>query len=702
MKIDILKVESGKKCLIYAILNLLINGGDKVKKGYFLVALVLLILAAGCSKGPTPEERFQEYVNLWNDQKFSEMYAYLSADTKEKIEKKEFTERYQKIYDSIEVKELKVTYKKSGEEAVPDKDGKVSFPFSLEMETLAGPIKFEQEAVVKQEKADKEENWFVVWNPSMIFPQLKEGDAIGVSELKPKRGSIFDQNGQGIAIQAKIPEIQIVPGKLGDQPEKVKAEAAKLLNLSVEDIEAKLSANWVKPDVSVPIVRVDPAKTDLLKEVTSLPGLQKADVESRYYPQGESSAHLSGYTGSITAEQLEELKDKGYTSTSQVGKAGLEYVYEERLRGKSGYKIFLESSKETIAEKPAENGEDITVTIDVTLQKQLYDQLKKDSGTAAALHPKTGETLALVSSPSYNPNDFIFGMSSEAYQALNTNPQKPLSAKFNKTFSPGSTFKPITAAVGLKTDSITPETTREINGLTWQKGPEWGKYTITRVSDTFSSVNLERALVVSDNIYFAQTALDIGAGEFKKGLEEFGFNEDIDYVFPINASSVSSSDLASNEVLLADSGYGQGEVLMSPFHIAAAYTSFMNDGSMLKPYLEKKDQASPEFWKENIITSEQSSIILDDLIKVVEDPNGTANKPKLNNIKLAGKTGTAELKTSKGEIGQENGWFVGMNIENPKLLITMMIEDVKERGGSHYVVPKVKNVFSSYLKESAQ
>lgn len=670
-----------------------------MKKSCILAAIVLLITVLGaCSKGPTPEERFQEYVSLWNEQKFNEMYDFLSADAKSKMTEKEFTDRYKKIYQSIEVSSLKVTYDKPKEEADRGDEKKASLPYALKMETLAGPLEFKQDAVFVQEETDKEENWFIAWNPSMIFPQLKEGDAVRVSEIKPLRGSIFDKYGNGIAIQAKVPEIQVVPGQLGDNPEKVKAEAAKLLNLSVEDIESKLSANWVKPNVSVPIMKVDPANKELLKKVTSLPGFQKADVDSRYYPQGESSAHLSGYVGSISAEQLEDLKDKGYTSTSQIGKAGLEYVYEERLRGKSGYRIFIDSSNETIAETPAKNGEDITVTIDSDLQKQLYNQLKGDSGTAVALHPKTGETLAMVSSPSYNPNQFVFGMSSAAYSALAENPQKPLSAKFNKTFSPGSTFKAITAAVGLKTGAIEPEAVKKINGPSWQKGPEWGKYTITRVSETYSSVNLERALVSSDNIYFAQAALDIGPEAFKKGLEEFGFSEEIDYPFPITTSSISTSDLAAEEILLADSGYGQGEVQMSPMHLAAAYTVFLNEGSMLKPYLEKKDQPAPEIWKEVIVSPENTSIILSDLIKVVEDPTGTAHEPELPNIKLAGKTGTAELKTNKEEIGKENGWFVGMNMENPELLITMMIEDVKDRGGSHYVVPKVKQVFSSYLK----
>lgn len=322
--------------------------------------------------------------------------------------------------------------------------------------------------------------------------------------------------------------------------------------------------------------------------MTSLPGFQKADVSSRYYPLGENAAHLTGYIGNISGEELQKLKGKGYTSTSQLGKAGLEEVYEDELRGKSGFRIYTDPSNETIAEQPAEDGKDITLTIDSALQTVLYNQLKGDSGTAAAVHPMTGETLALVSSPAYNPNSFVLGMSGEAYQALTEQPGKPLSAKFNKTFSPGSVFKPLTAAAGLKAGTLDPAEVKTIAGLTWKKGPEWGNYSVTRVTDAYSAVDLKRALVSSDNIYFAQAALEMGADAFKEGAAAFGLGERFEFDFPTADSSVAASDLAEKEVLLADSGYGQGEVLMSPVHIAAAYTAFVNNGSMIMPYLEKK------------------------------------------------------------------------------------------------------------------
>ncbi|MEC2078684.1 penicillin-binding transpeptidase domain-containing protein, partial [Metabacillus fastidiosus] len=167
-------------------------------------------------------------------------------------------------------------------------------------------------------------------------------------------------------------------------------------------------------------------------------------------------------------------------------------------------------------------------------------------------------------------------------------------------------------------------------------------------------------------------------------------------------SSIANSAL-SNEQLLADSGYGQGEIQMSPLHLAAAYTTFLNEGNMLKPYLEKTDEANVTVWKEKIISSETAAIILDDLKQVVENPEGTAYAPKLEGVQLAGKTGTAELKQSKDDTeGKENGWFVAADMNERHLLTAMMIEDVKSRGGSLYVVPKVKKVFEQYVKNNPQ
>ncbi|WP_175638768.1 penicillin-binding transpeptidase domain-containing protein [Metabacillus schmidteae] len=669
-----------------------------MKKGILAFAFfVVMLILSGCSEAPTAAERFSEYIKLWNDQKFSEMYDKLSSSSKESITKEDFVSRYEGIYDGVSAKELKVEFNKPKEEDVDDQATEVNYPFSLSMETLAGQISFEQDVQIVQEETEDGEDWFISWSPSMIFPQLEGNEEVRVKSTPPERGQIFDEKNNGLAVNGLAYEIGVVPGNLPENRDETIQNIAKLLSMDVEEIEDKLSQSWVRPIDFVPIKKIDPQQQELLESLIAIPSVLKKDVPARFYPYGEAAAHLTGYIGSITAEQLEDLKDEGYSSQSLVGKAGLEQIYESRLKGETGYTIYVEGTDKVIAEKPPVNGENIQVTIDGELQKQIYDQLKGEAGTAVAMDPLTGETLALVSSPSYNPNEFIYGLSSSQYAALSENPQKPLMARFNKTFSPGSSLKPIIASIGLEAGKLDPEAEKQITGLSWKKDSSWGNYSITRVSNADSNVNLKDALIYSDNIYFAQLALDIGAEDMVNGLKKFGFEEEIDFPFPISTSSISNGNL-SNEQLLADSGYGQGEILMSPFHLATAYTTYVNNGSMIKPYLEVTEATKTTLWKENLSTQENNDLLLLSLKEVVNNSNGTAYKPIVEGLQLAGKTGTAELKQSKDDqTGKENGWFVAVNTDNPKLLIAMMVEDVKDRQGSHFVVPKVKDVFKQYL-----
>lgn len=649
----------------------------------------MLLLLAACSEKPKPEDRFAEYVSLWNEQKFTSMYERLSEDTKSKISSEDFTKRYENIYSGIEAENVKITFKKPKEEVETKDKEDITFPYTVSMDTIAGKIEFSHEATLVKEELEKGYNWFVKWDSTHIFPQLKEEQEIKVSSTEPVRGEIYDRNGNPLAQNGKVYEVGIEPGKLGEQKPAILSEVSSLLQISVEEIEAKLNESWVKPDLFVPIKKIDPNNNELAVKVSSLSGVSlKKEVESRYYPLGESAAHLIGYVQTISAEQLEKLKEKGYTRSSKIGRVGLEQVFEERLRGKTGWKIYIPNG-EVIAEKPAENGESITLTIDAVLQTNAYERIKGDAGSVVAIHPKTGETLALVSSPSYNPNEFIFGMSSSTWKSLNENPFKPLMARFNKTYAPGSTLKPLTAAIGLSTGVTNPEEKMKIEGKTWAKD-NWGGKSITRVSTKLTSVNLNDALVTSDNIYFARTALAIGNDKFEQGLKSLGFGEELIYEFPISKSTITNNGFTS-EGLLADSGYGQGEVQMSPIHLSSAYSLFVNSGSMIKPYLEKKD-AAPGFWKENVISPEHTELIYSSLDQVVNSPQGTGYEPVVEGINIAGKTGTAELKASKEVAGEENGWFVAVN-SDASLLITMMVENVKERGGSHYAVPKVKELF---------
>ncbi|MGF7536018.1 penicillin-binding transpeptidase domain-containing protein [Bacillus mexicanus] len=666
-----------------------------LKKCILLVFLCIgLIGLIGCSKTDSPEDRMEAFVKQWNDQQFDDMYQSLTKDVKKEISKKDFVNRYKAIYEQAGVKNLKVTAGKVDED---DKDNEKMkhIPYKVSMDTNAGKVSFKNTAVLKKEKTDDEESWNIDWDPSFIFKQLSDDKTVQIMSIEPKRGQIYDKNGKGLAVNTDVPEIGIIPGELGNKKEKIMKDLAKKLDITEDDIKKKLDQGWVKDDSFVPVKMVKPDQQNVVSEATSLQGVTRTNVSSRYYPYGEKSAHLTGYVRAITAEELKKKKDGTYSDTSKIGIAGLENVYEDKLRGTTGWKIYVPQTGEVIAEKKAKDGEDLHLTIDIKTQTKLYDELKDDSGTAVALQPKTGETLALVSAPSYDPNGFIFGWDDKEWKKLNEDKNNPFSAKFNKTYAPGSTIKPIAAAIGIKNGTLKADEKKTIKGKKWQKDSSWGGYSVTRVSESLQQVNLENALITSDNIYFAQNALDMGADTFTKGMKTFGFSEDIPYEFPIQQSSIANGKLDS-DILLADTGYGQGQMQMSPLHLAAAYTPFVDNGDLVKPTLIKKDSQTADVWHKQVVTKEGAADITKGLKGVVEDERGSAYQPVVNGITVAGKTGTAELKTSQDDKdGAENGWFVGYDYKNKDLLIAMMIQNVQDHGGSHYVVEKAKKQFQS-------
>lgn len=218
-------------------------------------------------------------------------------------------------------------------------------------------------------------------------------------------------------------------------------------------------------------------------------------------------------------------------------------VLEDRLRGEKGAKVYIKKANDAgeviLAEKKPTDGETITLAIDIDVQLITYDQLKGGAGAAAAIHPLTGETLALVSSPSFDPNAFVLGISTEEWNRLNEDPLKPLINRFGATYAPGSAFKPITSGIALENHVITPETTIDVKGKEWKKDSSWGGYSITRVTDPGKPVNLKDAFVYSDNIYFAQAALGIGGETFEAELKEYGFGEPFPFEYPLYESKVS-------------------------------------------------------------------------------------------------------------------------------------------------------------------
>ncbi len=663
-----------------------------------LMAVILGVVVINNKNAGKPEDFLISYVALINEQKYDELYNCISEESKTKISQEDFVKRNKNIYEGIDAYDIKINVSETKKEK-----GVYKISYNESMSTAAGTISFSNTAkIVKENKEYK-----IDWSSSMIFPQLRDSDKVRISSIESKRGEILDRNGKKLAENGTILTVGVVPGKLSENKETSIARIAELTGVSVEYINNQLSASYVKDDTFVPIKKISATNTDLRAQLLQVPGVMINNTEGRVYPLGEEAAHLIGYVQKVNADDLKEQEGKGYNSNSIIGKSGLEKAYEDTLRGVDGKEIYIVDEKgnrlTTLAKQDKQDGKDVKLTIDSGIQKRLYDELKNDKGFFVVMNPKTGELLATVSTPSYNSNDFVLGLTNDKWNELNSNASKPLYNRFLQSYCPGSTFKPITAAIGLSSGKLTRETTFNYSGLKWQKSPSWGDIYITTLTTYNGPKNIRNALIHSDNIFFAQAAMQIGSTAFCEGLDKLGFNEQINekikFPLTLKKSQYSNSDKIANEKKLADSGYGQGDILVNPIHMASVYSAFANNGNMIKPYIEYKENAQAEIFKENVFSAEIANTIKDDLIQVVENPGGTATDMKVPGVTIAGKTGTAELKTSQNDTeGGLLGWFDCFTINNLSgndMLIISMVENTQTNGngGSHYLIKKIKTLF---------
>ena len=668
-----------KKALIIGLIILII-----------IIAIVSIIIINSNAK--KPEDTLNEYISNINDKNYDKMYELLSNDSKNKINREDFITKNKNIYEGIDSLDIKIDIQETKKES-----GKVKIIYNQEMFTSAGKVNFSNSANLVKENNE----YKIEWSTTLIFPELKEGYKVRIKTLKGKRGSILDRTGNKLAYDGTISSVGIVPGKLGENKNENIKKIAELTNVSEETINKYLSASYVKDDIFVPIKKVSKDATELKENLLQISGVQINDANGRVYTLGEEAAHLIGYVQSVSAEDLEKNKDKGYTSNSVIGKSGLELAYEDRLKATDGVQIYVEDEKQNqiseIAKQEQQDGEDITITIDINMQKQLYNELKDDKGLFVVMQPQTGELMALISTPSYNSNDFTLGMTNDKWEELNNNASKPLYNRFLQSYCPGSTFKPITGAIGLTTGKLNANDTFNYTGTSWQKDSSWGDYRVTTLTAYNGPKNLLNGIIHSDNIFFAQTALKIGKSDFTSNLEKIGFNEQLDLPLSVTKSTFGTIE---TEGKLADSGFGQGNLLVNPIHMASIYSSFTNEGNMIKPYIEYKENKKVEYLKENAFSKEAANTIKDTLIQVVENPEGTAKDMKVAGITIAGKTGTAELKQDKNDKDSGTlGWFdcFTTNKGNDNVLVVGMVENTQNNtdGGSHYVIKKIRDFLSN-------
>ncbi|OYD08318.1 penicillin-binding transpeptidase domain-containing protein [Paludifilum halophilum] len=649
------------------------------------------IVYSSTQSGPDSQQVLSNYLDYWEQKDYQSMYSLLSREAKENVDKKTFVQQHRDIAKEIELKEIQLKMK-----PVEEKNAE-TLPFSVKMDSgLVGDFSLNNKARMVED----EEGWRVQWTPSMIFPGMKSGDQVKADRIMTgHRGEITARDGKPLAVNKEKTVVGMIPQQVKD-PRQTGEKLAEELDLKPETVQKKVKqGKEKKPDQWITLQTLSEKDKKRIPSLLKIPGVTVKDASTRVYPEKDLTAHLTGYIRPIKKEQLKKRKDQGYQSGDWVGQSGLEEELEKQLRIKPGYRILITDAKgrqkDVIATTPSKDGKDFQLTIDLKTQKQLYRGIKKDKGAGVALDPETGEVLGMVSAPSYDPNNFINGLTQKEWKRISGSSQ-PLVNRAKIPYSPGSTMKPLTAAIGLDTGEITPKTTYNTDEGKWQKDSSWGGYYVRRVDNPGGGVDLGEALAWSDNIYFARAGLKIGGETMIKYLKKFGFDDQMDFVMDVKPSQYSNDQKFSNEIQLADTSYGQGQLLISPLHLAATYTTFTNDGNMLKPRLIKEKKKEPEVWKKHVVEPKVAKKVYDLLTGVVNKPKGSARDLKTSGVRLGAKTGTAELKASRDSKDQRQlgwlAWIAGPKKENPDIVVAAMVDEVQDRGGSHYIFPAVKKM----------
>lgn len=581
--------------------------------------------------------------------------------------------RNQAVFDRVSASDIKITNVKTKKY-----DSKTyELTFTANMNTKIGKLSAQHYEAPIVKVGD---NWRIQWSPRLLFPSMDGKDTVQIDLIAATRGQIYDRNNQLLAKNGDVTQAGLVPGKLGTGADRTAnlEKIAAAWDVKVTSLETLLKQSWVTDDTFVPV-----------KIVTDSPvmtGAAYQTIGSRTYPLGEAAAQLIGYVGTATADDIR--KDPTLTANSKIGKTGLEQIYDKQLRGTDGGQISIQNGDNIhpLLTKKAVNGKSLKLTIDANQQKTAYTQLAGKAGSVVTMNPTNGELLTLASSPSYDPNAFVNGISQTDYDKYANNTSLPFLSRFAQRYAPGSTFKMLTAAIALQNKTITPDTTKSISGLKWQKDSSWGDYKVTRTVDA-ASENMTQALVNSDNIWFAQVALKMGASAYLKGLAPL-FKTQADLPLTMKKAQISNSGKLASETLLADTAYGQGQLLLSPIEQAAMYSTIANGGTMQQPTLIQGTKGKRT---SSVLQANAANTVKTALTHVVSDQAGTAHNLAIDGHTIAAKTGTAELKQKQDTDGKENGFLVAMDADKNTYLTVALIEGT----GSDDVVTAMKPYVAS-------
>jgi len=538
------------------------------------------------------------------------------------------------------------------------------------------------------------------------YLQQSEENRVRDYVITAPRGVIYDRKGRPLVSNRPSFAVAVLPLELRRKDE-VLANLSAILDLTVEEIQEKITANRARPFEPVRVRRdVGPRIVTMIEENRlDLPGVIILAEPVRHYLHGSLAAHALGYVGEIDEAELAARREHGYRQGDLIGKAGVERAYESILRGVDG-RLRMEVDAlgrplREIARVPAVPGRSIALTLDLDLQRAAAEGLRASgqrSGAVVALDPRTGGILAMESLPSYDPNLFATGISSSDWRRLTTDPLRPmLSRAISTAFEPGSVFKVVTAAAALEEGIVTRTSTFHAPGYfrlgSWvfRDLRAWG--TVTFLQGIQHSIN-----VVFYNLGYRLGGERLAAQAKRMGLGELTGIELNGEVAGTIPSPSTKQDLVGEPWYPGDSvnmSIGQGAVTVTPLQVARMMASVANGGTLLRPHLLlyafERDRAKtwtpPVAQRERIYTTPALAVLREGLQAAAE--RGTGRASAVKGLTIAGKTGSAENPR-----GRPHAWFAGYApVEAPRVVVVAFVEH-GYRGGLS-AAPIVRRVFEA-------
>ncbi len=695
---------------------------------YWLLLLVMLVTACNPSSGrvtPTPEasptplpapqvnltsvpdsqSAAEAYLAAWQAEDFETMYGMLTKITQDAISLEDFKQRYQDTAVNLSLYSLE-----SEVLSVLTNPHSAQVAYRVNFHTaLVGDL---QRDMVMNLSLDQG-TWQVQWEESMIMPELSGGNHLALDVKIPTRGNIYDRNGEVVVAQSDAVALGIIPSQMeDDQQGRLVTELARLTNRTTQSIVELYDKD--NPDWYIPVGEASADAVNARYDVLSgLSGLVMNGFTSRYYYDGGIAPHATGYVLSISPEELDAYKRKGYLGDEKIGAAGLEKWGEDYLTGSRGASLYVMDSQGQIvtrvSQTDASPAESIYMTIEADFQEEVQKAIAGFRGAVVVLERDTGRVLAMASSPGFDPNAFEpsnYNSSLDLGTLYDSGEQPFLNRATQGRYPLGSVFKIITMAAALESGLYTADSIYEC-GYEFTELPNLTLYDWTYEHEVAASgtLTLSEGLMRSCNPWFWHLGLDLyrqnRPNDVSNMARSFGLGKETG-IGQVAEDTGNIPDPA-NEGDAVQLAIGQGTMEVTPLQVANFIAAMGNGGTLYRPQVVEKvtspnGDAVMSFEPEVIgtlpISDKNLEIIQDAMWTVVNEPRGTAYRTFVNlGIPVYGKTGTAQ-----NPMGDSHAWFAGYtdagNEDRPDIAIAVIAENAGE--GSDIAAPIFRRVVELY------